>query len=127
MAAVFATQDGAGDQLPAERRWVGSLPRAATGRFFKGRQRELAAAASLLRSDETRLIVVAAAGGMGKTALASYLLRSMVDGPPAAAEHIPISGVAIVDLRAKSGVPFREIFFSCATLVGLPADRTEEE
>lgn len=86
--------------------------------YFKDRQRELVTVGQLLAEPTTRLVSVIGHGGMGKTALASKVLRDLESHRwPHTDEDIPLDGIVYLSTRT-AGISLERLFLDCARMLG---------
>jgi tetratricopeptide (TPR) repeat protein len=98
-------------------RVVGRLP-LGTVEHFKDRVRECEQIGELLASPSTRLVSVIGHGGMGKTALASKVLRDLERHRwPHTDDDIPLDGIVYLSTRT-AGISLERLFLDCAKLLG---------
>lgn len=102
---------------------VGHPPRDVTT-LFKDRTEHRARMGSLLTDPATRLISVIGRGGMGKTALATKILRDIEQGNwPQTDESPDVDGIVYESTRTN-GIQLERIFLDCAQMLG--AERADE-
>jgi hypothetical protein len=85
--------------------------------YFKNRQREQETIGQLLAEPTTRLVSVIGHGGMGKTALASKVLRDLEKHRwPHTDEDIPLDGIVYLSTRT-AGISLERLFLDCAKML----------
>ena len=93
-------------------------PPLGTVEHFKDRVRECEKIGELLASSSTRLVSVIGHGGMGKTALASKVLRDLERHRwPHTDDDIPLDGIVYLSTRT-AGISLERLFLGCAKLLG---------
>ncbi len=85
---------------------------------FKDRIREREQIGQLLAEPTTRLVSVIGHGGMGKTALASKVLRGLEQHRwPHTDDDIPLDGIVYLSTRT-AGISLERLFLDCAKMLG---------
>ena len=86
--------------------------------YFKDRIREQEKIVQLLAEPSTRLVSVIGHGGMGKTALASKVLRDLEQYRwPHTDDDIPLNGIVYLSTRT-AGISLERLFLDCAKVLG---------
>lgn len=112
-------------QPPAQQSHVSVVGRPPVGvvEQFKDRVREQEKIGQLLAEPTTRLVSVIGHGGMGKTALASKILRDLEQHRwPHTEEDIPLDGIVYLSTRT-AGISLERLFLDCAKLLGGNAEK----
>ena len=80
-------------------------------RWFQGREREVGEIADFLVDDGRRLLLIAGRGGVGKTALACHVLKSVQDGRPVGGvDQVGVSGIVYLSPVGAHLVNFPNLF-----------------
>ncbi len=88
------------------------------GENFKGRVKEQIDLSSFLAKPSTRLVSIVGRPGIGKTALASKVLRDLEQNSwPEGVPTITVDGIAYLSTRA-TGVTLESLLTSCAAMLG---------
>ncbi len=112
------TDKGIGSQPDQKHLSVIGRPPLGVVEHFKDRVREREKIGQLLAEPATRLVSVIGHGGMGKTALASKVLRDLEQHRwPHTDDDIPLDGIVYLSTRT-AGISLEQLFLDCAKMLG---------